>query len=91
VFVAASGRLYSENPDRGVYRSTDGGRTWTKTLDHKVDGREIGAIDLAMDPSNPNHLYAATYDKVRRPWTFAEGAPGARCGSPPTAARPGAS
>ena len=76
VFVAASGRLYSENPDRGVYRSTDGGRSWTKTLDHRVDGREIGAIDVAMDPSNPNVLYAATYDKVRRPWTFAEGGPG---------------
>ena len=76
VFVAASGKLYSENPDRGVYRSTDGGRSWTKTLDHKVDGREIGAIDIAMDPSNPNHLYAATYDKVRRPWTFGEGGPG---------------
>jgi photosystem II stability/assembly factor-like uncharacterized protein len=76
VCVAAAGRLYSENPDRGVYRSTDGGRNWTKTLDHKVDGREIGAIDIAMDPSNPNHLYAATYDKVRRPWTFGEGGPG---------------
>lgn len=76
VFVAASGKLYSENPERGVYRSTDGGRTWTKTLDHKVDGREIGAIDVVMDPSNPNHLYAATYDKVRRPWTFGEGGPG---------------
>ena len=76
VFVAASGRLYSENPDRGVYRSTDGGKTWTKTLDHKVDGREIGAIDIAMDPANPNVLYAATYDKVRRPWTFGEGGPG---------------
>jgi photosystem II stability/assembly factor-like uncharacterized protein len=76
VFVAASGHLYSESPDRGVYRSTDGGRTWTKTLDHKVDGREIGAIDIAMDPSNPNILYASTYDKVRRPWTFGEGGPG---------------
>ncbi len=76
VFVAAAGRLYSENPDRGVYRSTDGGRTWTKTLDHKVDGREIGAIDIAMDLSSPNVLYAATYDKVRRPWTFGEGGPG---------------
>ena len=76
VFVAASGRLYSENPDRGVYRSTDGGKTWTKTLDHKVDGREIGAIDIAMDPVNPSVLYAATYDKVRRPWTFGEGGPG---------------
>jgi len=76
VFVAASGKLYSENPDRGVYRSTDGGRTWTKTLDHKIDGREIGAIDIAVDPSQPNTLYAATYDKVRRPWTFGEGGPG---------------
>ena len=76
VFVAASGRLYSENPDRGVYRSTDGGKTWTKTLDHKVDGRAIGAIDIAMDPANPKVLYAATYDKVRRPWTFGEGGPG---------------
>jgi photosystem II stability/assembly factor-like uncharacterized protein len=76
VLVAASGRLFSENPDRGVYRSTDGGRTWMKTLDHKVDGRPIGAIDIAMDPSNPNILYAATYDKVRRPWTFGEGGAG---------------
>ena len=76
VFVAASGRLYSENPDRGVYRSTDGGKSWTKTLAHKVDGREIGAIDVAMDPANPSVLYAATYDKVRKPWTFGEGGPG---------------
>jgi photosystem II stability/assembly factor-like uncharacterized protein len=76
VLVAASGKLYSHNPDRGVYRSTDGGKTWAKTLDHTVDGREIGAIDLAMDPSNPNVLYGATYDKVRRPWTFGEGGPG---------------
>jgi photosystem II stability/assembly factor-like uncharacterized protein len=76
VLAAASGKLYSQNPDRGVYRSTDGGKTWVKTLDHKVDGREIGAIDIAMDPVNPNVLYAATYDKIRRPWTFGEGGPG---------------
>ena len=88
-----------ENPDRGVYRSTDGGETWTKTLDHKVDGRAIGAIDIAMDPSNPNVLYAATYDKVRKPWTFGEGGPGsaifkstdggATWRSSPAASRPG--
>ena len=46
--------LLARIPDRGVYRSTDGGATWTKTLDHKVDGRAIGAIDIAMDPVNPN-------------------------------------
>ena len=76
VFVAASGGLYSENADRGVYRSADGGATWTKTLDHKVEGRAIGAIDVVMDPVNPKVLYAATYDKVRKPWTFGEGGPG---------------
>jgi photosystem II stability/assembly factor-like uncharacterized protein len=76
VFVAALGALYSENPERGLYRTTDGGATWTKVLDHRVDGREIGVVDVAMDPSNPQVLYAATYDKVRRPWTFGEGGPG---------------
>ncbi|HYV99383.1 MAG TPA: hypothetical protein VE967_18135 [Gemmatimonadaceae bacterium] len=76
VFVAALGNLYSENPDRGLYRSLDGGTTWTKVLDHKVDGRSIGVIDVVMDPTNPQVLYASTYDKVRRPWSFAEGGPG---------------
>ena len=77
-FVAALGHLYSENPDRGLYRTTDGGATWTKVLDHKVDGRAIGVVDVAMDPSNPQVLYAATYDKTRRPWSFGEGGPGSR-------------
>ncbi|MEO6239317.1 MAG: hypothetical protein ABIQ52_20160, partial [Vicinamibacterales bacterium] len=76
VLVAASGKLYAENPDRGIYRSADGGKTWAKTLDHKVEGREIGAIDVQINPANPNVVYAATYDKVRKPWTFGEGGPG---------------
>jgi photosystem II stability/assembly factor-like uncharacterized protein len=78
VYVAALGHLYSQNPERGLYMTTDGGATWTKTLDHRVDGREIGVVDVAMDPSNPQVLYAATYDKVRRAWTFGEGGPGSR-------------
>ncbi len=53
VFAAALGNLYSENPDRGLYRTTDGGATWVKVLDHKVDGRAIGAVDVAMDPVQP--------------------------------------
>jgi hypothetical protein len=56
--------------------TTDGGKTWNKTLDHRVNGRAIGVVDIAMDPSNAQVLYAATYDKVRRPWTFGEGGPG---------------
>lgn len=73
VYVAALGKLYSHNPERGLYKTTDGGKTWTKSLDYKVDGREIGVVDVVMDPRNPQVLYAATYDKVRKPWTFGEG------------------
>jgi len=76
VYVAALGKLYSPNEERGVYKTTDGGKTWAKSLAVKVDGKDVGAVDLAMDPKNPLILYAATYDKVRKPWTFAEGGPG---------------
>jgi len=76
VYVAALGKLYSHNPERGLYKTTDGGKTWVKSLDYRVDGREIGVVDIVMDPRNPQVLYAATYDKVRTPWTFAEGGMG---------------
>lgn len=73
VYVAALGKLYSHNPERGLYKTSDGGRTWVKSLDYRIEGREIGVVDVVMDPRNPLVLYAATYDKVRKPWTFAEG------------------
>ena len=76
VYVAALGHLYSENPDRGVYKTSDGGKTWVKSLGVTVDGRAVGAVDLAMDPSDPETLYAAAYDKFRRPWTWGVGGPG---------------
>ncbi|MDR9417535.1 hypothetical protein [Gracilimonas sp.] len=76
VWVAALGHLYSENPERGVYKSTDGGESWNKVLDVVVAGKNIGAVDIAINPDNPDILLAATYDKVRRPWTFNEGGPG---------------
>lgn len=76
VYVAALGKLYAENDDRGVYKTIDGGKTWTKSLDVKIDGRAIGACELVIDPKNPKVLYAATYDKVRTPWTFNLGGPG---------------
>jgi len=75
-YVAALGGLYSDNEERGLYKTTDGGKTWTKSLAVKVEGKDIGVVDVAMDSKNPLVLYAATYDKVRKPWTFAEGGPG---------------
>lgn len=73
VLVAALGPLYHASPDRGVYRTTDGGRTWAKTL--FVDAN-TGAIDLVAHPTDPNTLYAATWHRERRAWNFVEGGEG---------------
>jgi photosystem II stability/assembly factor-like uncharacterized protein len=73
VWVAATGPLFNANTDRGVYRTTDGGRTWEKTL--YID-ENTGATDLVVDPSNPDVLYAATYQRRRSAWGFAGGGPG---------------
>lgn len=78
VYVAALGHLYSENPERGLYRSRDGGATWQQVLAPVVEGRTIGVVDVAMNPQNPDELFAATYDKVRLPFTFDLGGPGSR-------------
>jgi photosystem II stability/assembly factor-like uncharacterized protein len=72
-YVAALGNLWRPNPERGVFRTTDGGRTWTKVL--YVDTL-TGAVDLAMDPANPNTLFAALYQRLRRTWGFNGGGPG---------------
>jgi photosystem II stability/assembly factor-like uncharacterized protein len=76
VYVAALGHMYSENPERGVFKTIDGGKTWTKSLDVKVGDRAIGACDIVIDPKNPRVLYAAAYDKERKPWTFNLAGPG---------------
>lgn len=76
VYVAALGHLYSANAERGLFKTTDGGRTWTKVLNVTSEGRSIGVVDVVMHPTRPNTLFAAAYDKVRRPWTFNEGGPG---------------
>lgn len=69
VWVAAVGHLYSPNSERGVYKTSDGGKTWKKTL--YVD-ENTGAIDLVVDPQNPSVLYAAMWYKTRRAWNFEE-------------------
>jgi len=73
VYVAVLGHAFGPNPERGVYRSTDGGLTWTKVLYVSPDA---GAVDLAMDPSNPRVLYAAMWQARRSPWNMVSGGPG---------------
>src|SRR5579864_100185 len=72
-WVAALGREWGENPERGVYQTEDGGKTWKKLL--YVDAR-TGAADLAIDPSNPRKLLAAMWQYRRWPWSFESGGPG---------------
>jgi len=70
VYVAAQGHLYSENGERGIYKTTNGGKTWKQSLKVTIEGRHIGATDLVMDPSSPETLYAAAYDRRRWAWSF---------------------
>ena len=73
VYVAAVGDLWGPNPERGVFKTTDGGLTWENVL--FVDDF-TGAIDLAMDPSDPNTVFAAMYQRQRTGWGFNGGGPG---------------
>ena len=73
VYVAALGNLWRSSAERGVYRSRDGGGTWDRVL--HVD-EHTGAVDLAIDPSAPDVLYAAMYQRQRRTWGFNGGGPG---------------
>lgn len=73
VYVAALGNLWAPSRDRGVYKTTNSGRTWQRVL--FVDNL-TGVVDLAMDPSDPNTLYAAAYQRLRRTWGFNGGGPG---------------
>ena len=67
VYVAAVGDLWGPNPERGVYKTSDGGETWALAL-HIDD--HTGAIDLALDPGDANTLFAAMYQRQRTGWGF---------------------
>ncbi len=73
VYVAALGHIFGPNDQRGVFRSKDGGKTWDKIF---TRGNKAGAIDLVLDPSNPNTMYAGFWEVYRKPWTLESGGPG---------------
>src|SRR5580704_11546255 len=69
VYVAALGHVYNANPERGVFRSTDGGVTWKKVLFNQKMPNDVGAIEMAIDPKNPRVLYASMWATRRPPWS----------------------
>ncbi len=73
VYVAALGALYSDNEERGLYRTRDGGESWQKVL---YVSPQVGVVDIVVDPENPNNLFAATYERLRRAWDFDGAGPG---------------
>ncbi|MFM8371515.1 MAG: WD40/YVTN/BNR-like repeat-containing protein, partial [Bacteroidota bacterium] len=73
VLVAAQGALYGNSPDRGIFKSTDGGKSWKKVL--YVDDK-TGCAELSQDMNNPRILYAAMWEHGRKPWQVISGGPG---------------
>ncbi len=73
VYVGAIGSPWGEHKERGVYKTTDGGKTWKQILFNNI---KTGAADLVMDPSNPNKLIAAMWEHKRDPWFFKSGGKG---------------
>jgi len=72
-FVAALGHAYGPNTERGIFRSTDGGKTWEKVL---YKDEKTGGIDITFDPTNPNILFASLWQVQRTPWSLTSGGPG---------------
>ncbi|PYL42511.1 MAG: glycosyl hydrolase [Verrucomicrobia bacterium] len=73
VLVAALGHAFGPNQERGIFRTTDGGKTWTKVLSKDEN---TGGIDIVFDPHNPNIVFASLWQGRRQPWFFSSGGPG---------------
>src|ERR1019366_831553 len=73
VYVAALGAAWKSNAERGLYKTTDGGVTWQQI---KFISDKAGFVDVAMDPRDPNHIYAAAWERLRTPYSLKSGGPG---------------
>ncbi|WP_310475628.1 VPS10 domain-containing protein, partial [Sandarakinorhabdus sp.] len=73
VFVGGFGHYGADNPDRGVFRTKDGGKSWSKILYRDA---KTGAVDISIDPRNPDVIYAALWEAWRKPWGMSSGGPG---------------
>ncbi|MBA3949728.1 MAG: hypothetical protein H0X44_07265, partial [Acidobacteria bacterium] len=73
VYVAATGHGWTDNPERGIFKTTDGGTTWNKIV---YKSERTGANDLVMDPENPDVLYASLWQRIRRKWSDPRVEPG---------------
>ena len=73
VYAAVLGNIYKPTEERGVYKSTDGGKNWEKIL---FSNSQSGAVDLIMDPNNPRILYASTWNVQRTPYSLSSGGEG---------------
>jgi photosystem II stability/assembly factor-like uncharacterized protein len=73
VLVAALGHAFGPNQERGIFRTADGGKTWTKVL---AKDENTGGIDILFDPHNPNIVFASLWQARRQPWFFSSGGPG---------------
>jgi len=79
VYACVPGKLWSDSPDRGLYRSSDGGANWTLVL--KGPNLSTGCADVTLDPANPDRLYASLWDFRRKGWTFRSGGEGPEAAS----------
>ncbi len=73
VYAAVLGQIYNEHPQRGIFKSADGGKTWRRTL---FRDEKTGGVDLSIDPRNPNVIFASLWEANRTPWSMSSGGPG---------------
>ena len=73
VYAAVLGQIYNEHPQRGIFKSSDGGKTWRRTL---FRDDKTGGVDLSIDPKNPNVIFASLWEANRTPWSMSSGGPG---------------